>query len=166
MINNSSIRPNRRRVCDGSCGYLGSSSWRLRGCVVMRLCRSCIWRWWSVHRSSRLDDNGGSAKATTFSPAACLEATSWDNWLNWLDYCCYSKNCINLVQRRVIYKNSPGYRILIHQNLQYMKIIRISATAPSGAYWRNMACKLIFLAAFRYFSDSERKDVDRCDIPI
>ena len=41
----------------------------------------------------------------------------------------------------------------------------MSATAPSGAYWRIIALMLIFLAAFRYFSDSERNDVDRWDIP-
>ena len=38
-------------------------------------------------------------------------------------------------------------------------------TAPKGPYWRNIAWKFIFLAAFRYFSDSERSDVDKCDIP-
>ena len=37
--------------------------------------------------------------------------------------------------------------------------------AASGAYLRIIACTLMFLAAFLYFSDSERKDVDKCDIP-
>ena len=40
-----------------------------------------------------------------------------------------------------------------------------SPTAPKGAYWRSIAWKFMFLAALRYFSDSERNDVDRCDIP-
>ena len=34
-----------------------------------------------------------------------------------------------------------------------------------GAYCRIIACMLIFRAALRYFSDSDRSDVDRCDIP-
>lgn len=38
-------------------------------------------------------------------------------------------------------------------------------TTPKGAYWRSIAWKFIFLAALRYFSDSERNDVDKCDIP-
>jgi hypothetical protein len=37
--------------------------------------------------------------------------------------------------------------------------------APSGAYLRSMAWKLMFRAAFRYFSDSERSEVERWDIP-
>lgn len=42
--------------------------------------------------------------------------------------------------------------------------MRNRAIAPMGAYLRIMASKLIFCAAFRYFSDSERSDVDRWDI--
>ncbi len=38
--------------------------------------------------------------------------------------------------------------------------------AASGAYCRIIAETLIFRAALRYFSDSERRDVDRWDIPI
>ena len=34
-----------------------------------------------------------------------------------------------------------------------------------GAYCRIIAWMLIFRAARRYFSDSERSDVDRCDMP-
>jgi hypothetical protein len=41
----------------------------------------------------------------------------------------------------------------------------MNATAANGAYWRIIALILIFLAAFRYFSDSERREVDRWDIP-
>ena len=37
--------------------------------------------------------------------------------------------------------------------------------APMGAYCRIIAWMLIFRAALRYFSDSERSEVDRCDIP-
>lgn len=37
--------------------------------------------------------------------------------------------------------------------------------AASGAYCRIMAWTLIFRAALRYFSDSERSDVDKWDIP-
>lgn len=53
----------------------------------------------------------------------------------------------------------------LHENLHQSNIIRMKATAPSGAYWRIIALMLIFLAAFLYFSDSDRRDVDRCDIP-
>jgi len=35
-----------------------------------------------------------------------------------------------------------------------------------GAYFRMSAWRLIFLAAFLYFADSERSDVERWDIPI
>ena len=34
-----------------------------------------------------------------------------------------------------------------------------------GAYCRIIACMLIFLAARRYFSDSDRSDVDKWDMP-
>jgi len=39
------------------------------------------------------------------------------------------------------------------------------ATPPSGAYCRSMALKLRFFADLRYLSDSERSDVERCDMP-
>lgn len=44
-------------------------------------------------------------------------------------------------------------------------MITRNATAPKGAYCRMSAWRFTFLAALRYFSDSERKEVDRCDIP-
>lgn len=53
-----------------------------------------------------------------------------------------------------------------HPNLQYSKIMIIKATAPNGAYCRIMACRLIFLAALRYFSESVRSEAERCDIPV
>lgn len=37
--------------------------------------------------------------------------------------------------------------------------------AARGAYCRNMALKLMLRAALRYFSDSERSELDKCDIP-
>lgn len=37
-------------------------------------------------------------------------------------------------------------------------------TPPIGAYCRIMASQLIFRAALRYLSDSERSDVERWDI--
>jgi len=73
-----------------------------------------------------------------------------------------SKGPIIYKQRCPVYTSLPGQP---HENLQYSSIIRINATAPNGAYWRIMALILIFLAAFRYFSDSERREVDRWDIP-
>ncbi len=36
---------------------------------------------------------------------------------------------------------------------------------PIGAHLRSRACRLIFLAALRYFADSDRNDVERWDIP-
>lgn len=47
-----------------------------------------------------------------------------------------------------------------------MKMMKINTTAAIGAYWRIIACTFMFRAALRYFSDSERSDVDRCDISI
>lgn len=52
-----------------------------------------------------------------------------------------------------------------YENLHHSKIMRMKATAPSGAYCRNMAWKLMLRAALRYFSDSERKEVDKWDMP-
>lgn len=52
-----------------------------------------------------------------------------------------------------------------HENLHHISRIIINSTPPSGAYCRNMAWMLMFRAALRYFSDSDRRDVDRCDIP-
>lgn len=46
-----------------------------------------------------------------------------------------------------------------------MRMMRINNTPPRGAYCRSIAWKLIFRAALRYFSDSDRSDVDKCDIP-
>jgi hypothetical protein len=52
-----------------------------------------------------------------------------------------------------------------HVNLHQMKMIIIKSIAPKGAYCRSMALKLMLRAALRYFSDSERSELDRCDIP-
>ena len=46
-----------------------------------------------------------------------------------------------------------------------MRMIRIIRIAPNGAYCRSMALKLMLRAALRYFSDSDRREVDKCDIP-
>jgi hypothetical protein len=46
-----------------------------------------------------------------------------------------------------------------------MKMMNSSAIAPTGAYWRIIALKLMFRAALWYFFDSVRKEVERCDIP-
>lgn len=40
-----------------------------------------------------------------------------------------------------------------------------SPIPTNGAYFLMRACRLIFRAALRYFADSERSDVDKCDIP-
>ena len=45
-------------------------------------------------------------------------------------------------------------------------MIRMKSIAPKGAYWRSIALKLMFRAALRYFSDSERNELDKCDIPV
>lgn len=34
-----------------------------------------------------------------------------------------------------------------------------------GAYFLIMACRLMLRAALRYLADSERSEVDRCDMP-
>src|SRR5216684_4852233 len=52
-----------------------------------------------------------------------------------------------------------------HVNLHQSRMIIIKSIAPKGAYCRNMALKLMLRAALRYFSDSERSEVDKCDIP-
>ena len=41
----------------------------------------------------------------------------------------------------------------------------MNTTAATGAYCRIIAWKLMLRAALRYFSDSDRSDVDKCDIP-
>src|ERR1700691_5873270 len=72
-------------------------------------------------------------------------------------------NNINKMRNQAVYTPAPP--ATPHENLQYSSMIRMNATAANGAYWRIIALMLIFLAAFRYFSDSERKEVDRWDIP-
>ena len=52
-----------------------------------------------------------------------------------------------------------------HVNLHHRRMIIIKSRAPKGAYCRIMALKLMLRAALRYFSDSERSEVDKCDIP-
>jgi hypothetical protein len=61
-----------------------------------------------------------------------------------------------------IYKESGMER---HVNLHQMRMIIIKTIAPKGAYCRSMALKLMLRAALRYFSDSERSELDKCDIP-
>jgi hypothetical protein len=46
-----------------------------------------------------------------------------------------------------------------------MRMMKIKIMAARGAYCRIMALKLMLRAALRYFSDSERRELDRCDIP-
>ncbi|SRR6266403_306022 len=52
-----------------------------------------------------------------------------------------------------------------HVNLHQSRTIIIKSIAPKGAYCRIMALKLMLRAALRYFSDSERSEFDKCDIP-
>lgn len=52
-----------------------------------------------------------------------------------------------------------------HVNLHQSRMIRMNMTAPNGAYCRSIAWMLIFRAALRYFSDSLRREDERCDIP-
>jgi hypothetical protein len=52
-----------------------------------------------------------------------------------------------------------------HVNLHHSRMIIMRSIAPKGAYCRIMALKLMLRAALRYFSDSERSEVDKCDIP-
>jgi len=52
-----------------------------------------------------------------------------------------------------------------HVNLHHSRMIIIKSIAPKGAYCRIMALKLMLRAALRYFSDTERSEVDKCDIP-
>lgn len=61
-----------------------------------------------------------------------------------------------------IYKEIGAER---HVNLHHSRMIIIKSNAPKGAYCRIMALKLMLRAALRYFSDSERREVDKCDIP-
>lgn len=70
---------------------------------------------------------------------------------------CLGERCPTLRRR------SPN---AVHENRHHSMMIRISATAPNGAYCRMSAWMFMFLAALRYFSDSERREVDRCDIPV
>ena len=49
--------------------------------------------------------------------------------------------------------------------IRRMKMMRMRATAPMGAYCRIIALMLIFLAARRHFSDSDRSEVDKWDMP-
>jgi len=51
-------------------------------------------------------------------------------------------------------------------SFQNMMTSRMNTMAATGAYCRSIAWKLMFRAALRYFSDSDRSDVDRCDIPV
>lgn len=53
-----------------------------------------------------------------------------------------------------------------HENLHHRKTIIMNTMAASGAYCRIIAETLIFRAALRYFSDSERREVDKWDIPV
>jgi hypothetical protein len=57
------------------------------------------------------------------------------------------------------------YTAECHVNLHHSRMIIIKSRAPKGAYCRIIALKLMFRAALRYFSDSERSELDRCDIP-
>jgi hypothetical protein len=52
-----------------------------------------------------------------------------------------------------------------HVNLHHRRMIIMNSIAPKGAYCRIMALQLMLRAALRYFSDSERSEVDKCDIP-
>lgn len=69
----------------------------------------------------------------------------------------------NRLLHEIAVVQSPSHRR--YENFHQSNTIRMKPTAPSGAYWRIIALMLIFLAAFRYFSDSDRRDVERCDIP-
>lgn len=51
------------------------------------------------------------------------------------------------------------------KNLHQKNTTTTSPTAPTGAYCLNNASRLMFLACFRYLSDSDLSDVDRWDIP-
>jgi hypothetical protein len=68
------------------------------------------------------------------------------------------------VQARNIYK--VAVQAKCHVNLHQMRMIIIKIIAPKGAYCRSIALKLMFRAALRYFSDSERNELDKCDIPV
>lgn len=48
-----------------------------------------------------------------------------------------------------------------YENLHHNKMMMMKTTAANGAYCRIIAWILMFRAALRYFSDSERRDVDR-----
>jgi len=51
-------------------------------------------------------------------------------------------------------------------SFQNMMTRRMNTIAATGAYCRIIAWTLMLRAALRYFSDSDRSDVDRCDIPV
>ena len=55
--------------------------------------------------------------------------------------------------------------MLIQKNLHQMKSMKKNAMPPTGAHFRNSACRLMFRAALRYLTDSARNEVERCDIP-
>jgi hypothetical protein len=68
----------------------------------------------------------------------------------------------------VAYCLCPSINILksaIQKNLQYRNKVMNNPMPTSGAYFRMRAWRLMFLAALRYFADSERSEVDRWDIP-
>lgn len=70
--------------------------------------------------------------------------------------------CLSICAKGIYTSRSiPTYENLHHSRMMTMKTI-----AAMGAYWRIIACMLMFRAALRYFSDSERNEVDRCDIPV
>ena len=46
-----------------------------------------------------------------------------------------------------------------------MKRMNNNPIPPIGAHFRMSASRLMFLAAFRYFADSDLREVERCDIP-
>lgn len=69
------------------------------------------------------------------------------------------------MQRRRKEPMAVLYRLRPHENLHHSRMIRMKMTAPIGAYWRSIAWMLMFRAALRYFSDSDRREDERCDIP-
>lgn len=53
----------------------------------------------------------------------------------------------------------------IYQSLHHKIKITRKIMAAIGAYWRIIALTLMLRAALRYFSDSARREVDKCDMP-
>lgn len=51
------------------------------------------------------------------------------------------------------------------KNRHHMKMMKTIPIPPTGTHFRNSISRLMFLAAFLYFADSDRNEVDRCDIP-